>query len=623
MSETTPISFKAETRQLLDILIHSLYTERAIFLRELISNASDALTRMDFELLTNRDVLDPDLPLTIRITANAEDNTLLIEDTGIGMTAEEMVANLGTIAHSGARDFMTAIQQSGKSASDLIGQFGVGFYSAFMVAEWIRVTSRSFRKEAEAAAWFCTGADTFTVEPAEKAGRGTQVLIKLKEDAKEFTQEYHLREIIRKHSDFVPFPIYVGAPAEGQPEEQANRQTAIWRQSPREVEQKDYDEFYQQFTLDFEPPLAHAHLVVDAPVQMYAVLFIPSNPERSMFALRKEDGLKLYARKVLIQEYTRDLLPEYFGFVQGVVDSEDIPLNVSRESVQSTRLMTHLKKLLTSKVVDTLKKMGEDDPERYAKFWHAFSRYIKQGVAIEQNEPETLYPLLRYHTTAQPEKWVSLDEYVAAMQPDQKNIYYIMGDDDHSVLYSPHLDVVRHYNYPVLMFTDPVDAFVLTRLAKYKDFPLSNVASADLQLPGGDEKQAEEEAARPAVAEEAQGALLERFKACLGERVEDVRMTSRLSDSPARLADPEGAMNQEMQRVYKLLNRDYSAPRKVLELNPRHPILLGLSALPADDPRSSLLIEQVYEDALLIEGLHPDPASMISRIQKLMEAALN
>ncbi len=314
-NKPTPISFKAETRQLLDILIHSLYTEREIFLRELVSNASDALTRMDFELLTNREVLDPDTPLSIRILPDAEANTLTIQDTGIGMTAEELVDDLGTIARSGAREFLKAAQSSGKNVSDLIGQFGVGFYSAFMVAEWIRVTSRSYRKDAQAATWYCTGEDTFTVEPAEKATRGTEVVIKLKEDAKEFTEEQALHEIIRKHSDFVPFPIYLG-----DKDEQANRQTAIWRQQPREVEQKDYDEFYQQLTLDFEPPLAHAHMVVDAPVQMYALLYFPSKAERSPFALRKEDGLKLYARKVLIQEYNRDLLPEYLWFVQGVVD---------------------------------------------------------------------------------------------------------------------------------------------------------------------------------------------------------------------------------------------------------------------------------------------------------------
>jgi molecular chaperone HtpG len=612
---SSPIAFKAETRQLLDILIHSLYTEREIFLRELVSNASDALTRMSFELLTNREVLDPDANLEIRITADPQANTLTIQDSGIGMTAEEMVANLGTIAHSGAREFIQAASQAGQNLSDLIGQFGVGFYSAFMVAEWVQVTSRSYRVDAQAATWRCTGADTFTVEPAEKAGRGTQVVVKLKEDAKEFAQERRLREVIRKHSDFIPYPIYVGSG-----EEQANRQTALWRQTPREVEQKDYDEFYQQLTLDFEPPLAHAHMVVDAPVQMYAVLFVPANPERGMFSPRKQDGLKLYARKVLIQEYHRELLPEYLAFIQGVVDSEDIPLNVSRESVQATRVMAHLKKLVTSKALDMLKKLAEEDAEKYNRFWEAYARYLKQGVAIEPGEPEGLYPLLRFHTTDQPERWSSLDEYVQSMKPDQKHIYYLLGDDDRSALHSPHLDIVRHYGYPVLLLTDPVDAFLLVRLTQYKDYPLSNVATAELALP--ESAQRPEGEAQPALDEQGAGSLIARFKAKLGERVTDVRMTERLSDSPARLVDPEGAPNQEMQRVYRLLNREFEPPKKVLELNPRHPILVRLGSLPEEDGRAALVIEQIYENALLIEGLHPDPASMILRIQKIIESAL-
>ncbi len=613
--KTTPIAFKAETRQLLDILIHSLYTEREIFLRELISNASDALTRVDFEILTNRDVLDSDVELAIRIIPDPEENTLTVEDNGIGMTAEELVTNLGTIAHSGAREFIAAARQSDSNISDLIGQFGVGFYSAFMAAEWIRVTSRSYRKDAQAASWFCTGADTFTVEPAERERRGTAVTIKLKEDAVEFTQEHRLREIIRKHSDFIPFPIYIG-----DQEQQANRQTALWRQSPREVEQKDYEDFYQQLTLDFEAPLLHTHMVVDAPVQLYAILYIPAKPERNIFSPRKEDGLKLYARKVLIQEYNKDLLPEYLGFVQGVVDSEDLPLNVSRESVQSTRVMAQLKKLVTSKVIDALKKLAAEDEDRYNQFWEGYARYIKQGIAIEPTEPEELYPLLRFRTTAQPEKWGSLDHYVEQMKPDQKHIYYIMGDDERSVLYSPHLDMVRRYGYAALMMTDPIDAFTLVRLKEYKDHTLVNVATADLE-PSKDEEAKPDEAGE-GIAETDHAALIDRFKTQLGERVTDVRMTDRLSDSPARLVDPEGSLDQEMQRVYRLLNREYEVPKKVLELNPRHPILVRLYALPAEDPRNNLVIEQIYEDALLIEGLHPDPASMIARIQKIIEAAL-
>jgi molecular chaperone HtpG len=612
----TPIAFKAETRQLLDILIHSLYTERGIFLRELISNASDALTRLDFEILTNHEIQDAQAELAIRILPNKEDQTLTISDTGIGMTADEMVRNLGTIAQSGAREFINAAQQSSKNVTDLIGQFGVGFYSAFMVAEWIRVVSRSYQKDAQAAVWFCTGSDTYTVAQTEKEQRGTDVIIKLKEDATEFLEEHRLREIIRKHSDFIPFPIYIGDSTE-----QANRQTAIWRQNPREVESKDYDEFYQQLTLDFESPLTYTHLVVDAPVQLYSILYVPSKPERNVFSLRKEDGLKLYARKILIQEYHKDLLPEYLGFIQGVVDTEDLPLNVSRESVQSNRVMAQLKKLVTNKALDMLKKLAKDDPEKYQQFWQSYDRYIKQGIAIEPNEPETLYPLLRFRTTHHPDQWSSLDDYVQRMQPDQEQIYYIMGDDEHSILYSPHLDMVRHYDYEVLLFTDPVDAFMLAHLDKYQDHPLINVANADLRLPDGKEN---EDEARPAgLAEADQNTLIERFKTQLGDKVTDVRMTERLSDSPARLVDPEGAPNQEMQRVYRLLNRDFETPKKILELNPRHPLLVSLNNLDTEQSLSQIIIEQIYEDALLIEGLHPDPASMISRIQKLMEAAVD
>ncbi len=623
---TQSIPFKAETRQLLDILIHSLYTEREIFLRELISNASDALTRVDFEQLTNREVRDPDLELGIWLLPDKEQKTLTIRDTGIGMTADELVDNLGTIARSGAREFLSAAEAAttgkdgqktigGRSLSDLIGQFGVGFYSAFMAAESIRVVSLSYRPEAEPAAWVSTGVDTFTVEPAQKEKRGTDVIIKLQEDALEFLEEHKLREIVRKHSDFIPFPIYVG-----DSKEQANRQTAIWRQSPREVEQKAYDDFYQQLTLDLQPPLAHAHMVVDAPVQMYAILYIPASPERSIFSLRKDDGLKLYARKVLIQDYNRDLLPEYLTFVQGVVDSEDLPLNVSRESVQSNRVMAQLRKLVTGKVIDTLKKLGKDKPEVYEKFWDGFQRYIKQGIAIEQNEPENLYPLLRFRTNTRPDELITLDQYVERMKPDQKEIYYIMGEDDHSILNSPHLDVVKHFDYEVLLLTDAVDPFMLVRLNKYKDYPLKNVATADLKIPEDETEQAEGASKR--LEESESTALVERFKAQLGDRVTDVRMTGRLSGSPARLVDPEGTLNQEMQRVYKLLNKEFEVPKKVLELNPGHPILVRLSALPQDDPLSEIIIEQVYEDALLIEGLHPDPAGMIGRIQQLMEHAL-
>jgi len=614
--QANSIPFKAETRQLLNILIHSLYTDRAIFLREMISNASDALTRLDFEMLTNREVFNPEAPLEIRITTDPDENTLTITDTGIGMTADELIENLGTIAQSGARAFVEAAKDAERDLSDIIGQFGVGFYSAFMVADWIRVVSRSYQKDAEAAAWFCDGSDSFSIEPAEKETRGTTVIIKLKEDAKEFTETYRLREVIKKHSDFVAFPIYLG-----DEKEQVNRQTALWRQQPHTVEEKDYEDFYKQLTLDFEAPLAYAHMVVDAPVQMYATLFIPKNPERNLFSARKEDGLKLYSRKVLIQDYCKDLLPDYFAFVQGVVDSEDLPLNVSRESVQANRIMANLKKLVTSKVLDIVQKMAKDEDGKYASFWEVYARFIKQGVATEQQDPEKLYPLLRFHTTHIQDKWSSLDDYIERMRPDQKEIYYILGDDERSVLYSPHLDVLRKLDYEALLMTDPLDAFMLVRLNKYQDYPLTNVANAKLEMP---EETAEDRAEKPEKpAEEELAALIAKFKEQLGERVADVRTTQRLSDSPARLVEPEGSPNQEMQRVYRLLNKDFEVPKKVLEINPSHVIIRKLCTLPAENELRSLIIDQIFENALLIEGLHPEPASMINRLQEIMQAALD
>jgi molecular chaperone HtpG len=610
-----PIPFKAETRQLLDILIHSLYTEREIFLRELISNASDALTRLDFEILTNRSVIDPEAPLEIRITCDPDKRLLTIRDTGIGMTRDELVENLGTIAHSGARAFIEAAGQSPQHLSDIIGQFGVGFYSAFMVAESIRVTSRSYQPEAEAAQWFSTGDTTFTLESAEMPNRGTLVEITLKEDAAEFAQASRLREIIRKHSDFISYPIFIGEETE-----QANRQTALWRQNTRQVKEEEYHEFYKQLTLDFEPPLAYAHMVVDAPAQMYAILYIPSDPEHYMFSPRREAGLKLYSRKILIQDFCKDLLPDYYGWVQGVVDSEDLPLNVSRETVQANRVMAQLKKLVTAKVTDTLKTLAKDKPEAYATFWKGFSRAVKQGVAIETVEPESLYPLLRFRTTTHPEEWSSLDDYLARIKPEQEKIYYILGDDERSIAHSPHLDPFRKAGIEVLVMTDAVDSFMLLRLQKYQDKALANVAAANIELPKTSEPAAEEQPAGLPGQELAD--LVARFKTVLGDKVTAVRGTDRLTDSPARLVDPDGTPDQSLQRVYRLLNKEFEVPKKVLEINPRHPLMARLSAIPTDDPRSALVIEQLYEDALLIEGIHPDPAAMIGRIQELMVKAL-
>ena len=613
---SAPIPFKAETRQLLDILIHSLYSEQEVFLRELVSNASDALTRLNFEMLTNRDILDPNAELGIWITANEEARTITLTDTGIGMTAAELAENLGTIAHSGARAFLEAARANQSNPSDIIGQFGVGFYSAFMVAQSIQVVSRSYRPDAQAAAWFSSGNDTYTIEAAEKIDRGTQITIHLKEDAAEFADEDRLRTIIKKHSDFVPFPIYVG-----ENKEQANEQTAIWRMLAREVTKEKADEFYRQLTLDMNPPLVYTQINADAPVQLYAMLFLPSSPEKPMFAIRKEDGLKLYARKVLIQEYSRDLLPEYFRFIQGVVDSEDIPLNVSREMVQSSRLMAQLRRLLTNKVLDLLKDLAANKPDDYATFWKGFGRFIKEGVATDREAVDQLSPLLRFPTLNNPTGLTSLDAYIEALKPEQKKIYYLLGEDERAAARSPHLDLFRHQGVDVLLMVDPLDSFDLLTLSHYKEYTLVNAAQEKPEATPA-ENTPDPDKPEP-ISGDTLDHLLERIRASLGEKIKDVRTTDRLLDSPARLVDVEGAPNQELQRVYKMLKQDFEAPQKILEINPSHPLVSRLGSLTSEDPRSTLVIEQLYENALLVEGLHPDPASMVARIQELMRAALD
>ena len=610
MADAQSYSFKAETKQLLDILIHSLYKERDVFLREVLSNASDALNRLRFEMLTEKDVRDPDLDLSIHISVDKDKGLLTIRDTGIGMTKEEIIKNLGTIAQSGARGFIEAIQDKNADVSQVIGQFGVGFYSVFMVAESVRVTSLSYKPRTRAVSWYATGDDEFQVSPAEMSERGTKIEIKLKEDALEFADEYRVKNIIKKHSDYIGFPIYVG-----EEEEPVNKQTSLWRTPKAELDEEKYKDFYRQQTLDFEEPLLHIHLVTDAPVQLYALLYIPAKGERGVFSLRKEDGLQLYSRNILIDNYNKDLLPEYLRFVQGVVDSEDLPLNVSRETVQSVGLMPKLKKVVTGQVLRSLKDLAKKDAEKYNTFWQEFGVYLKQGIAAEPTETEKLHPLLRFKSNLHPETWFSLDEYVERMKEEQKEIYYLVGDDPQAVLRSPHLDYFQGQGLEVLLLTEPMDSFMLMGLQKYKEFEFKNIALEDIDLP---EKEEEDEAEK--IPEADFEALLEKFKETLGERVTDVRASKRLSQSVARLVDPEGSLNPEMQRVYKYLGKEYEVPKKILELNPTHPILKSLGNAEAD--LQKMIIEQIYDSALLVEGLHPDPSSMMERVQKLMEKAL-
>ena len=616
--------FKAEIQQLLSILVHSLYTEREIFLRELLSNASDALNRVQFEMLTNHDLLDPEAELAIHIEVDEEARTLTISDTGIGMTRDEIIEDLGTIAHSGAAAFLQQLEQQKRPSVELIGQFGVGFYSVFMVAKQVRVLSRSYQPEAEAVEWISDGGTSYHLGPADKPDRGTRIEVKLKEDAAEFVAPWRLEQIVRKHSDYVAFPIYVGDRAEP-----VNRQTALWRQSPQEVTGEQYDDFYKHLTLDLDRPLLYSHLVTDAPVNLRSILYIPSRRERGFLSPRTDHGLQLYVHNVLIQEYNKDLLPNCFRFVEGVVESEDLPLNISREVVQSSAAGRRIQKALTRKLLRELEALAQEDVEAYATFWSEFGPFIKEGVAttpvgstaVEAATQDDLLPLLRFHSSRSGDDLVSLAEYAARMADDQTAIYYVLGDDLQSVAQSPHLDYFRAHDVEVLYLVDPIDSFVVVSLQEYDGKPLKNVDDAGLELPTQEEAAEETDAALP---EADFNRVVGRFVKVLGDRVVEVRGSKVLRDSPCRLVSPEDAPAREMSRVYRMLGQEFEAPKRILEINRRHPIIRNLARLVSESPGLEIIdpaIEQLYENQLLIEGLHPNPTGMIPRIQQLMEAA--
>jgi len=612
--------FKAEIKQLLRILVHSLYKDRDIFLRELVSNASDALTRMQFEMLTNRDVLDPEAELAIHIEVpeveEGEKKRIVIKDSGIGMNEAELVQNLGTIAQSGAREFLERVKEGDENVSDIIGQFGVGFYSVFMIADEVRVVSRSYRPADEAAVWISDGGESYQVETAEISSRGTEIHIILKEDADEFANDWKLRQIIKKHSDFVRFPIYVG-------EEQANQQTALWRKPSSEATEEEYNQFYQQMTLDFEPPLRAIHFTSDAPVHIRSLLFVPRKREKGMMSIRREPGLMLYSHNVLIQEYCTDLLPDWLNFVDGVVDSEDLPLNVSRETVHNNRMVRHLAKMVRKRVLRELEQMAGDNADNYQTFWEEYGRILKEGLATDLAAKEEILPLLRYPSSRSGGKLISLAEYIERMPDSQTEIYYVLGDSVSSVAHSPHLDPFKARDIEVLFWVDPLDAFVAPMLTEYQEKPFRNIDDADIELPELAET-AEEETAESPIPEADFNLFVGRCVTTLGERVTEVRPSRVLKDSPIRLVSPKDAPNREMDRIYRHLDKNYEVPKRILEVNRNHPLIANLAHLVGqqpDNPLINLSIEQLYENALVQEGLHPNPGDMLPRIQQLINLA--
>ncbi|HFC12245.1 MAG TPA: molecular chaperone HtpG, partial [Anaerolineae bacterium] len=462
------------------------------------------------------------------------------------------------------------------------------------------------------------GGDSFRIESAEKADRGTEIHITLKAEMDEYTQAHKLRQVIKKHSDYVGFPIYIDG-------EQANEQESLWRKKPSDVEDEAYQKFYQMMTFDFMPPLKTIHFSTDMPVNLRSLLFIPSKREANPMALRKEPGVKLYSNNVLIKEYCTDLLPDWLAFVDGVVDSEDLPLNVSRETVHNNRLMRQLAKVVRKRVLREIRKMSEKEEETFEKFWAEYGRILKEGFAVDPAAKDELEPLLHYISSKSDGKLITLKTYVERMPEDQASIYYVLGDDISSVKNSPHLDPFKAKDWEVLYFVEPIDAFMVSQWTETQGKPLVNVAGAEIELPEDEEEDSAEEST---LSEAAINLFIGRCVKLLGERVTEVKLSKVLKDSPVRLIAPEeGAAPSGYDRIQRLMNQDYEVPKRIMEVNKNHPIIVNLSEkleAAGDDAASEIVdltIEQLYESALIQEGLHPNPAAMIPRIQKLLEIA--
>lgn len=611
--------FKAEIKQLLDILVHSLYTSREIFLRELISNASDALDKIRFELTRGSKIPDKDLPLDIKISFDDKKNTVTIADSGIGMTGDELVHNIGTIAKSGSSDFIKTLTENKSEANNIIGKFGVGFYSVFMVAKEVIIRSKSYQKDAVPVEWRSDGLGSYELfELKEKMSRGTTIEIHLKDDAKEFADKYRLEGIVKRYSNFISFPIFVG-------DTRINTISAIWREPKTSVKKEQYDEFYKFLTFESDEPLSVIHTSVDAPIQFYSMLFIPPN-SFDMFRFTREDyGLDLYVRKVLIQHKSKDVLPEYLSFVRGVVDSEDLPLNISRETLQENIIFTKISNTITSQVLSHLIKMANDDAEKYKKFWKEHGKYFKLGYTDFSNQ-EKFMQLLRFSSSAceNNDDIISLDDYTGRMKEGQKEIYYASGASREAIDLDPHLEIFRSKGIEVLYLYDPVDEFVISSLRKHKDFEFKTVDSVELKQLDEFKDMKEREKAEPLSRDDEKhfDSLLARIKNILGDRVTEVKASDRLIDSPSCLVNADDAYSAQMQKLFRMHNQEIATQKKIFEVNKDHKLVRNLLKIYKADPKDAYIsdaAEQLYESALLLEGNLLDPHKLVNRISKILE----
>lgn len=612
--ESQKMEFQAEVRQLLDIVINSLYTERDIFVRELISNASDALEKFRLLSLMESDFRDKELPLEITIETDEKENTLVISDTGIGMTREELVENLGTIAHSGSREFLKRLAEGNRRDAQLIGQFGVGFYSAFMAAWSVRVLTLSYRAGAQGWEWTSDGAGSYTVSPAPGLKRGTRIIISLKEDAREYAEAGRIKKIIRQYSNFVPFDIKVNG-------ENVNTVQAIWARNKNEIKDEEYNEFFKFMSNSFMDPMYRLHLSSDAPIQLNALFYIPSdNPELFGFG-RLDPGVNLYSRKVLIQQSAKDILPEYLRFIKGVVDSEDLPLNISRETTQNSRLIRKMSKFLTKRLISFLEEETSRDGEKYRLFWDKFSMFIKEGCVNDPDSRDQLARLLRFQSSrAGAGDLVSLSDYVGRMKENQEAVYYLNGPSREMIESGPYLEAFRERDMEVLYLLDPVDDFVMTALREFQGKKLVSADQSNLDLPPVETSGPGE------LSPEEISSLAAWMREVLGDSVSEVRESRRLVDSPAIVVNPDQMFTTAMQRILKAAERDFGGiGPKVLEINPRSSVIVRLARLRnsgADGEFLKSCVEQIADNAFMAAGLPGSRGNMIDRIYRIMERAL-
>ena len=615
----TEFEFKAEIKQLLDILVHSLYTNKEIFIRELVSNASDALDKLRFETNKGTEVEGSDLPLEIRIKTDKDNNHLIISDTGIGMTRAEVIENIGTIAKSGSAEFLKAAESESEKLENLIGKFGVGFYSVFMAAGDVVIKTRSYKKDEKPIMWKSDGLGSYQLtELEEDLPRGTRIEIHLKDDSKEYAETFTVKNTITKHSNFISFPIYVD-------DEQVNTVSALWREPKFSIKQEQYDEFYKFLTFDSQDPLSTIHISVDAPVQYNALLFIPKQSYDFFGVSRELPGLDLYVRRVLIKRGDKDVLPEYLGFVRGVVDSEDLPLNISRETLQENIMMRKISSHLAKQVLSHLEKTAKDEPEKYAEFWKEHGKLFKLGYNDFANR-EKYSSLLRFNSSYNDDAdgLVSFDEYIERVKPEQKEIYYVSGPSREAASLNPHLEIFKSKGLEVLYLYEPLDEFALENLKKYGDYELKAVEHADAGSLESFETVETTEKAEPLGADDEKDfeKFLEKMKDILEGKAESVRISNRLSQSPVCLVNPDGGMTSSMEKIMKIASKDTSIPKKILEVNKDHRLIRNLFAIFKSNPGDSYLskaVSQLYESALLLEGYLRDPYEMVSRIQDLLE----